>query len=198
MRANTSRSRTSCDAGKYKSIAGADACSECPTYSHSTSGSDSISACTCNAGATGNDGGPCQPCEAGKFKVDRGNALCTKCDFDRFSTVVGSQSEGNCLNCPDGKKSEQGSDEQSDCLDICPPGQTGPAGSCIKCPAGKFKSESGPGSCVTCPANTNSEEGSSLCSCNKGYSGPDGGPCSTCAQGKYKNQDGPAECTTCS
>ena len=54
--------------------------------------------------------------------------------------------------------------------------------------------------CVSCPANASSPSGSaeaSDCSCNSGYSGPDGGTCLGCAAGKYKNASGSHYCTDC-
>ena len=209
---------SACAAGKYKSFSGSGACINCPTGTYSTtmgalafstctscpdrsnspSGSDSRSNCKCVAGATGNDGAACNPCNAGKFKAGDGSAPCSSCGFGKYSTVVGSASESLCLNCEAGKKSAMGSDDPSDCLDLCPPGMTGPVGSCSPCPAGTFKSSSGSGSCNTCPDNTDSSSGSSLCACNVGYTGADGGLCSVCAAGKFKDQPGSAACSNCS
>ena len=39
----------------------------------------SVTACTCNAGFSGPDGGPCTPCEAGKYKALAGSSTCSAC-----------------------------------------------------------------------------------------------------------------------
>jgi hypothetical protein len=43
------------------------------------------------------------------------------------------------------------------------------------------------GVCLACPTNSNSAASSSViaaCTCNVGFTGPDGGVCSTCVAGK--------------
>ena len=51
---------------------------------------------------------------------------------------------------------------------------------CTVCAAGKYSEETGATNlltCADCPSDTTSRDGSSVCTCNIGYSGPDGGPC---------------------
>ena len=48
--------------------------------------------------------------------------------------------------------------------------------------------------------HTYSGEGSRMlvdCTCNKGYTGADGGPCVACVEGKYKSSNGSNVCTDC-
>ena len=54
------------------------------------------------------------------------------------------------------------------------------------CDVGHFGPNGEP-PCSECPENSNSVSvGSSTCTCNIGYVGPDGGPCSACEAGKFK------------
>jgi len=74
--------------------------------------------------------------------------------------------------------------------------QQGPAGSCVKCDAGTFKTTSGPGACTPCATNSNSLSGSNVCDCNIGY-GSAGGTCTRCESGKFKGASGNAACQDC-
>ena len=54
--------------------------------------------------------------------------------------------------------------------------------------------------CKGCPENSNSPLGSSVataCTCNAGFSGPNGFACIQCVAGKYKNATGDAACIHC-
>ena len=69
---------------------------------------------------------------------------------------------------------------------------------CIACDSGKYAS-SGSTVCTICfvgsycnPCNTIND-----CSCNAGYTGPNGQLCATCVSGKYKSATGSAACTSC-
>ena len=87
----------------------------------------------------------------------------------------------------------------------CNTGYTGPdagvsKGQCAMCAAGTYKPTNGSAACTSCPADSNSPVNSmilSSCSCNSGYTGPNGGPCPACAAGKFKNASGTATCVTC-
>ena len=50
-----------CAAGKFKAESGDAECTACAANSNSLAGSTAATACTCNAGFLGPDGGPCQP-----------------------------------------------------------------------------------------------------------------------------------------
>jgi len=59
-----------CDAGKFKSGVGDDACTACPPYSHSAAGSPSEQACLCFVGSQSDGSGSCELCPAGRFKTE--------------------------------------------------------------------------------------------------------------------------------
>jgi hypothetical protein len=66
---------------------------------------------------------------------------------------------------------------------------------------GLIASAPGASVCRDCPAHTFSEAGSKAfvtCTCNKGYTGPDGGECTACDAGGFKDTNGSAACTLCS
>ena len=54
---------TACVAGKYQASKGSADCIACPSNSESPAGSAALNNCTCNAGFSGNDGGPCSVCQ---------------------------------------------------------------------------------------------------------------------------------------
>jgi len=60
-------------------------CENCPAFSTSPSHSTAASACVCNVGHTGADGGPCSACAAGKYKTTTGSVACTLCIPGKFS-----------------------------------------------------------------------------------------------------------------
>ena len=141
---------TLCESGTYSKASGAtskDTCTLCSAVS-SSKGAGSTT-CECNAGYTGPDLGPCDPCPAGTYK-----------DF------VGS---GMCVPCHDKSSSPAGSTRTTDCA--CNPGYTGTnGGQCTACAAGTFKATSGSETCTSCPDNTVSPPASvaeSSCENNK-------------------------------
>jgi hypothetical protein len=73
---------TPCVAGTYSTALAATAqtaCLVCPVNSNSPIQSSATTACTCNAGHSGPNGGPCVPCAAGTYKPSTGPAACTSC-----------------------------------------------------------------------------------------------------------------------
>ena len=102
-------------AGTYSDAAGAAFCHACPalSYTHAT-GSDNSTACVCNAGYTGPDGGgDCTACAEGKYKDALGSAECkTGCS----AGYMGADGGGDCTACPYGKyKDALGSAECTNC-----------------------------------------------------------------------------------
>ena len=188
-----------CGEGTYSDEPGKASCKACQANSVSVVAATNISDCKCNTGYTGPDGGSCSPCGQGKYKDVTGSGLCSSCDANANSPVA-SPSSSSCL---------------------CNKGYTGPdGGSCSACEAGKYKISDGSAECVSCvagkystalaadfsetcqncAANANSPEASpssSSCTCNAGYTGPDGGSCSACGQGKFKTSTGSGSCTSC-
>jgi len=66
---------------------------------------------------------------------------------------------------------------------------------------GSIASAAGASVCRDCPAHTFSGAGSKAfvaCTCNEGYTGPDGGECTACDAGGFKDTNGSAACTLCS
>jgi hypothetical protein len=72
-------------------------CTSCPSGSTSSGayGSSTITTCTCKAGWTGPNGGPCTQCEAGTFKAATGSGECTECLPGTFSAAGSAQ----CAEC---------------------------------------------------------------------------------------------------
>jgi hypothetical protein len=142
-------------------------CLACPANSNSASSSSAITACTCNAGSTGPNGGPCAACVAGKFKTLTGIATCTDCGAGTYSTAVGASGSSTCIACPSNSTSPAGSAALTNCT--CNIGSTGPngGGPCAACMAGKYKTSKGSVACTDCGAGTYSTavgaSGSSTC-----------------------------------
>ena len=103
----------------------------------------------CSGGYTGNNGGVCTACVAGKYKDTVGSAECSDCPAGKYGDTVGS---AECSDCPSSDfTSAVGSDDVTDCE--CNAGYTGPDGvSCTACVAGKFKPSEGPAPCIQCTA----------------------------------------------
>ena len=88
-----------CSAGTY-SLEAASACTTCPDQSHSPAGSINITNCTCNAGYTGPDGGPCVSCGEGTWKEQAGPEACEACGPGYFQPVLASKTA--CSVCSAG------------------------------------------------------------------------------------------------
>jgi len=212
----------SCFTGKYSATNCAtteNVCQQCPLNSNSTSGSIQGTDCKCNPGSNGQDGGPCDLCISGKFKVESANETCTSYEIGKISQNVGGITDHVCQQCPPNSNSSYVGSQRQDCK--CNPGFTGQdGGPCELCMPGKFKIAPGSDSCIDCmqgkysqnfcgiaehicqkcPSNSNSTISSTIqqdCKCNPGLTGQDGGPCSECAPGKYKVQHGNSTCTPC-
>jgi hypothetical protein len=211
-----------CSKGKYSTDTGAISeatCSDCPAHTYSGVGSGILLNCTCNKGYTGPDGVECTACGAGGFKDTNGSAACTLCSQGKYSTATAAISEATCINCPSYTHSGAGSGLLTNCT--CNKGYTGPDGvACTACGAGGFKDTNGSAACtlcsqgkyltataaivqdtcVSCPSDTHSGAGSMLltsCTCNKGYTGPDGAACTACVAGSYKEVNGSSPCSLC-
>jgi len=216
-----SQSCDQCPQGTYGNTTHATACISCPDQNQdSPRGSNSSLDCKCRDGYNGPNGGTCVACAAGKYWV-YGNleGMCMNCARGKYhneEALVGDL----CYDCPpNSNTTSEASDAITACT--CSAGFTGADGSaCVACPAGTYKSDLGSGSCILCGANTYSEElnattqstcracdanaqslaGSSAaeaCTCNAGWTGPDGGSCAECIAGKYKPTRGPYSCFSC-
>ena len=208
-----------CSAGTYSLTIAASVssnCVGCPTSSNSAAASTS---CTCNVGYSGPDAGACSACAAGKYKAITGSAACTDCGLATYSGTAGASASSTCVACPANTNAPSSSSAGAACA--CNIGYTGAnGGTCTACVAGKYKTVSGSavcsdcsagtyllttgataaGACIGCPMNSNSAASSSssaACTCNAGYTGPDGGSCSACLAGSFKTQTGSAACELC-
>ena len=182
----------SCSPNTYKDVIGSSTCSSCPTNSSSDTGSVIDTACQCNPGYEGPEGGPCVKCQAGKYR---------------------SSGLTECTSCPLHSTSFSASDELGDCF--CVAGYDGgdPA-SCQVCSAGKFKSTNGyhscencntnsystPGAtqCIGCSSNSQAVGGDITCKCSPGYFSTDLTlVCQPCATGTSKSTVDNQTCTQC-
>lgn len=83
-----------CGPGTYYS---GTACVNCPSDSSSPQESTDISACTCNAGFTGPDGGTCSACSEDTYKDVTGNSACTPCPSGQTTSGnTGSTAASEC------------------------------------------------------------------------------------------------------
>ena len=194
-------------------------CLQCPSNTgESCSGCTVLTGCMCNPGFTGPNGGNCTACLAGTFKTTSGSLTCTTCAAGTFSTAINATIATTCLACPaNSGASCSGCPISTSCT--CNQGFTGPnGGPCSNCLVGTFKATTGNGTCtdcstgsytdmtaastcLTCPVNSNSPiQSRSIqnCTCNLGFTGPNGGTCSQCAIGTFKPTTGSAACTVCS
>ena len=209
---NGSAACTLCAQGKYSTVTAAifgATCLDCPSYTDSGAGSGLLTNCTCNKGYTGPDGSECAACIAGTYKDINGSAPCSLCDKGKYSLTVGSIAESGCTSCSAGKFSPAlGASSGATCED-CEAGKyLATAGAdeetdCMLCEEGKYSTETAQiseSTCSDCPAHTNSPDSSSMltnCTCNKGYTGPDGLECAACIAGTYKDVNGSAPCSVC-
>jgi hypothetical protein len=221
--ANSSSTCMLCPQGNYSEIEGAgnrELCLGCPSFSFSLAGSNNLSLCICNQGYSGPNGGPCIACVGGSYKDANGSQACTLCGQGKFSTAVAETLEQTCVTCPSHTFSNEGSNNLTLCK--CNKGYTGPDGvECTACREGTYKTVNGSAecslcargkyssgtaqifeaACQDCPDNTfTPREGSTLvtnCSCNLGYTGPEGVACAACIPGTYKDVNGTADCTHC-
>ena len=171
---------TQCLANTYKSLAGNTSCLNCPSFnSNSPTGSVAITACVCNAGWSGPNGGTCTQCLGNTYKSLAGNT--------------------SCLHCPAHSSSPPGSIDITAC--VCNAGSNGPNGAtCVQCLNGTYKPFAGNTGCVGCELHSSSPLGSisiSACVCNAGSTGPDGGTCTQCSANTYKSLAGNTNCQFC-
>ena len=84
-------------------------CIPCPAHSFSLAASGNVTGCKCNAGYTGEDGGPCTACVLGTYKPAGGRDACTLCAAKTYQDTTASTV---CTACPtsarDGQQSSSG------------------------------------------------------------------------------------------
>ena len=151
----------------------------CPAFSSTDglTGSTSSTACKCDAGYSGPDGGTCLICGANYYKATAGSAPCTGCPSPSTTdTVEGATSAGSCL-CPPGYAGDLAIDAQ-----------------CTGCENGYAKPDLGPGACYECAARDAHSASidnlaSVACQCVAGYAW-NGLICEACPVAYYKDAVG--------
>jgi hypothetical protein len=154
---------SNCPTGKFSAVRGATAeavCQACPANSGGMCqhfGCCAATACTCNSGYTGPDGGPCTAsCVVGQYTSNLG-VTCTDCTAGFYADTIHPTA---CVSCPAGQYSNTA--RATACL-TCAAGQISAAGSstCLNCAAGTYSPTTGMSSCFKCAAGLTSAAGSS-------------------------------------
>ena len=77
-----------CPADTYADVHNTSTCVPCPEHaSHALTKRTNVSACLCDPGYSGPDGGPCVACAAGTFKAEHGADLCESCGVNEYSGI---------------------------------------------------------------------------------------------------------------
>ena len=207
-----------CAAGKYKdTISNDDQCQLCDPNAFSLAGSIADTACLCNIGFSGPDGGECTACAKGTFKNVTGDADCLPCAANTFANLTAMT---RCHDCVADSSSTPGSDSVEDCAcddtfvrigtqlepicTSCLPGEFSANGQCHNCSFGTFSTQYGATHCDSCPANSSSYTLPRVdCQCSPGYkcvvgaTCPDG-VCEACPANTFADTPGwRAECSDC-
>jgi hypothetical protein len=215
-----------CDIGAYSNGGNATACLTCTAHSTTLStGSISITNCSCIDPYQGPNGGPCDYCYQGDW-LDIDGHTCHHCAAGRFGSLPTPINNASCSGicssgyycaeasisstseaCPINATSPVGSTSINDCY--CPLGYSGNAfngESCEACPLGRYKSSNGNASCQGCVngAITTSIASTSIhsCECDAGYYGNASSTttvpwCSICPAGTWSIK-GSSVCSLCS
>jgi hypothetical protein len=153
MGASLANTCINCDANSYSSVVGAtgsSTCTSCPSDSVSPGGSMTLTACICNIGFTGANGGVCSACAAGSYKPTTGSIACTFCGVDTYSTTVAAVSIASCVACPVNSTSVAGSGSIDKCYCISGYKQTATHDSCIECSDGYYDDDTNRYECSRC------------------------------------------------
>ncbi|KAJ1467563.1 hypothetical protein T484DRAFT_1858389, partial [Baffinella frigidus] len=168
--------------------------------------------CVCAAGFTGQDGGPCEACQLGAYKVGNGSGGCQLCDDGTYATSMPGTSDSACKvcpadswctaglrnACPSSLESLEGTSSVDGCT--CPAGEELKFGACQSCTAGYFC----PGGGVEvqpCPDTFESAGGIQSeddCKCAAGREFVEASnDCQSCAAGYYTDVPGRSACQPC-
>ena len=175
---------TNCPRGTHSGVTGASSstsCLLCPNNSFTPfEASTSLTNCTCNFGYTGTPDMSCSACPPGTFKDVNGTAKCAECVAGKYSE------EWADIGDSPGQYSYQQAEYQN-CIQT-----EGPLSDCLLILR--------PPGCTPCHENAWAPTGSgnrSMCLCNAGYTGPDGGNCQSCLAGTFKPTNGSQACLLC-
>lgn len=153
-------------------------CESCPSdTTTSVRGADNVLDCQCNAGYTGQNGGPCTFCEEGKHKDSLGSTSCIGCAYGQEPDTT----HTFCKLCEIGKY------------------RNNYRLSCTECAFRHYAENEGSLECTICPAYsfTLSEGSTSLSdcqTCDSGYEWIHEVGCSICTAGKYESGDTCLDC----
>jgi hypothetical protein len=169
----------------------ASTCTACATNSLTlATGQTDISASLCILGYTGQNGGTCVACVAGKYKTGTGVALYADCGAGKYLTTTGAILSSSCVDCGAGKYSTTvGASLANTCIDCALSTYSAAVGATLA------------STCTACAANSltlaTGQTDISACLCALGYTGQDGGVCSPCTTGSYKPILGSLSCAFC-
>ena len=140
-----------CKPGKYSDEVG-NICKNCnPGFSSDEYESIHCEKCEAGKYTTDSYNIECLECDAGKYSEIEGSSLCLHCNEGKYSIVIGSDSKDNCIECEDGKISENGATE----CQFCEIGKWAKLRKeCISCSLGKYSISLGlidDNQCILCP-----------------------------------------------
>ena len=207
-----------CPADTFADVHNTSECVPCPAYaSHNETRRANVTACLCDPGYTGPDGGPCVACAAGTFKAQPGAAACEDCGVNEYSYSAAAV----CVACHANSSSLSRSPGVDHCL--CDPGFYPSEGLCSMCHAGRFKNTTANEPCQSCTGNTfaselgatactsclvsspfstaNPSEGGIRCQCIAGYTQTELNlttpACSACPPDTFQPSQGQTTCELC-
>lgn len=188
-----------CAAGKYQPSSGYTGdCLDCPANSDTfgVTAATAFTACKCDLGYTGADGGPCTACSTGQYKAVVGSAACLSCITNDPNSVAELDSASTFCECAAGYvllsnvctacikgtyKEMQGNDTDSitaNCVLV---------DGCCACGHNKTTLSS---------ATVTADPNGGGCICQTGY-GFGNDACLACDLGTYKDAENVQECTNC-
>lgn len=188
-----------CAAGKYQPNSAYDgACIDCPANSDTfgVTAATALSACKCDLGYTGADGGPCTACSTGQYKAVVGSAACLSCIANDPNSVSELDSASKFCECA--------------------AGYVLLSNVCTECIKGTYKEMQGNETdyitancvlvdgCCACghnkttlsTATVTADPNGGGCICQTGY-GFGNDACLACDLGTYKDAENVQECTNC-
>ena len=145
---------TACEPGFYKPQRGDDAnCTACPAYASTDAEAQTeLSACRCNAGYVGENGGTCTACAQGTYAAQAGLQDCSDCPANTTTTGAATAV-----------------DEDDACFCEMAFGYTDASpDACVACPEGTKQPEIANAFCTSCPDGASNTEDVSVCKCRVG------------------------------
>ena len=109
--ATSSTTCTTCPPASYADFRSTN-CPSCPSNSDTWSSRRYLKDCKCNRGYTGADGGTCEACPFGKFKMRIGDSECVECSIGSYTKKRGAEYASECISCPSGMEPNP---SKSDC-----------------------------------------------------------------------------------